>query len=386
MNTKQNLKIMLVAGEVSGDLHGHLLARSLKVLAPDVKLFGMGGPRMKEVGVDIRFDVLKYANIGIWENAKNYFFTMRSVFHKITKVVEESMPSCIVLIDYQGFNLALARFAKKKGIPLIYYIPPQYWAWRTSQAKNVAKLVDKIIAIFPQEEEAYRKAGADVVFAGNPLVDTVKVPYSREDICKMFILDPNIPIIGLFPGSRFSEIKRLLPVMLKSAEIIHRKFPEVQFILPVAAAHLKNKIETMVKKSGVAVKIMDGRSYEVMAASDILIICSGLATMEAAILGAPMVVIYKVSFLTSIIARILLKIPRVSPPNILARREVVPELLQSKANPENIARAAFNILNNPDKIKEMKNGLAEAVSNLGPSGASDRAAEIILELINSKKM
>jgi len=374
---------MLVAGEVSGDLHGSLLARSLKVLAPDIKLFGMGGPRMKEMGVDIKFDVIRYANIGIWENAKNYFFTMRRVFHKIKKVVQVENPRCIVLIDYQGFNLALARFVKRKGIPLVYYIPPQYWAWRTSNAKTVASLIDKIIAILPYEEEAYRKVGADVVFTGNPLIDIVKVPYSRDEICKMLILDPNVPIIGLFPGSRFSEVKRLLPVMLKSAEILHSQIPKVQFVLPVAAVHLKSEIEMIVKKSNISVKIIDGRSYEVMAVSNFLIICSGLATLEAAILGAPMVVIYKVSFLTSLIAKILLKIPQVSPPNILARREIVPELLQDKANPENIAWTVSDILSNPGKIKEMKKGLTEAVSKLGPPGASSRAAEIIIKGVRS---
>ena len=383
-----NKKIMLVAGEVSGDLQGSLLARSLKVLAPKIKLFGMGGPRMKEMGVDIKFDVLKYANIGIWENAKNYFFTMRRVFHKIKKVVQVESPSCIVLIDYQGFNLALARFAKKIGIPLVYYIPPQYWAWRTSQAKNVARLIDKIIAVMPDEEEAYRKAGADVVFVGNPLMDIVKVPYSREDICRMLILNPDAPVIGLFPGSRFSEVKRLLPVMLKSAEILRCQsqrdpsgIPDVQFVLPVAAPHLKDEIETMVEKSSLPVKIVDGRSYEVMSISDFAIICSGLATLEAAILGTPMVVVYKVSLLTSLIARILLKIPRVSPPNILVHREIVPELLQARANPENIAHTVSDILHSPDKMKEMRQGLSEAISKLGPSGAPDRAAEIILETI-----
>lgn len=378
---KQNLKIMLVAGEVSGDLQGSLLAKSLKVLNPKIKLFGMGGPRMKEAGVDIRFDVLPYASIGIWENAKNYFFTMRRIFHKMKKVVAEERPSCIVLIDYQGFNLALARFAKKIGIPLVYYIPPQYWAWRISQAKNVAKLIDKIIAIMPEEEEAYRKAGANVVFAGNPLMDIVKVPYKREDVCKMLILDPNAPVVGLFPGSRFSEVRRLLPVMLSSAEILKSQIPELQFVLPVAAPHLKNEIEISVKKSNLPVKIIDGRSYEVMSVSKLAIICSGLATLEAAILGTPMVVVYRVSFLTGLIAKILLKIPRVSPPNILARKEVVPELLQEKANPENIARTVYSILQNPEKIKEIKEGLVQAVSRLGPSGAPDRAAEIILEAI-----
>lgn len=380
MISKQNLKIMLVAGEVSGDLHGSLLAKSLKVLQPDIKLFGMGGPRMKEMGVDVIFNVLPYASIGIWENVKNYLFTVRKVFNEVKKVVEREKLSCIVLIDYQGFNLALAKFAKTKGIPLVYFVPPQYWAWRTSQAKNVAKLVNKIIAILPEEEEAYRKAGADVTFVGNPLVDIVKVPYSREDVCKMLILDSNSPIVGLFPGSRFSEVRRLLPVILRAAEILYTRISGVQFVLPVAASHLKSEIEDAVNKTNVPVKILDGRSYEVMAASDILIICSGLATMEAALMGAPMVVVYKVSLLTSIIARMLLKIPYVSPPNILARKKVVPELLQGSANAENVAWTVSDILNNPDKIKEMKNGLKEGALRLGPPGATDRSAEIILKV------
>lgn len=379
-NAKDNLKIMLVAGEVSGDLHGSLLAKSLKVKEPKIKLFGMGGPRMKEMGVDIRFDVIKYANIGIWENAKNYFFTMRQVFHKIKKVVEEENPSCVVLIDYQGFNLALAKFARGKGIPTVYFVPPQYWAWRTSQARNVAKLVDKIIAIIPEEEEAYRKAGADVTFVGNPLLDIVKVPYSRDDICKMLILNPEGPIVGLFPGSRFSETRRLLPVILRSAEILYTQISGVQFVLPVAAEHLKGEIEGLVRNTSVPIKILDGRSYEVMACSDILIVCSGLATMEAAILGVPMVVVYKVSLLTSIIARFFLRIPYVSPPNILAQKKIVPELLQSRAYPENIAWAVFNILQNPDEIRKMKEGLVQAVARLGSPGAADRAAEIIMEV------
>jgi len=379
---KKGLKIMLVAGEVSGDLHASLLARSLKVLSPGIKLFGMGGFRMKEMGVDIKFDVIKYANIGIWENAKNYFITMRKIFKQVKELIETEMPQAIVLIDYQGFNMELAKFAKKLNIPVIYFVPPQYWAWRISRAGSVGKLVDKIIAIFPQEEEAYREAGANVSYEGNPLIDIVKVHYKKEDICEMFILDPNKPIAGLLPGSRFSEVRNLLPVMLSSARLIKKKIPDIQFVLPIAAGHLKDEIKEMVDRSGLDVKIIDGRSHEVMSASDVLIICSGLATLEAAIIGTPMVVIYKVSPITEVIARVLIKIPNVSPPNIIAGKKIVPELLQAKANPRNISETTVELLKTPSKIKEMRAGLREAVKKLGSPDSTTRAAKIVLEIAN----
>jgi len=374
---------MLVAGEVSGDLQGAMLARSIKELAPEVKMFGMGGPEMKEAGVDIRFDVLRHASIGILENLKNYFITMRIVFHKVKRVIEEEKPSCIVLIDYQGFNLALAKFAKKKGIPLVYYIPPQYWAWRTGRARYVARLMDRIIAVLPDEEKAYRKAGARVAFVGNPLLDRVKVQFNREQLRQILGFRRNAVVIGLLPGSRFSEVKSLLPVMLESAKILMDKIPDSQFVIPVAASYLKEEIEAMVKRSGISVKILEGSTYGILVSSDIAIICSGLATLEAAILGVPMVVVYKVSFLTYIIAKAVLKIPYISPPNILAGKEIVPELLQRKANPPDIANAVFFILKNSEKLENMKKGLSGVVSRLGPPGASLRAAEIVLEVIRS---
>jgi len=377
------MKIMLVAGEISGDVHGGMLADSLKELNPDVRMFGIGGHRMKQAGVDIKFDVTKYASIGIWENARNYLFTMRKVFNQTKKFLEEEDPSCVVLIDYQGFNIELAKVAKKKGIRIVYYVPPQYWAWNTGKAKYVAKLVDAIIAILKQEEEAYSKVGANVTFVGNPLLDTVKVYHSKEEIYKIYDLDPYSPVVALLPGSRFSEIRSLLPDMLKAAKIIREEISDVQFVLPVAAKHLTEKIEEIEKKINSGARIIQGHSYEILTICNVGIICSGLATMEASILGAPMVVAYKVSFLTELIARMVLKLKDVSPPNILAGRRIVPELLQSKANPQNIANEVLTLLRDKKKIKEMKASLHEAVLNLGHEGASRRAAAIVLKVAGS---
>jgi len=380
MSDKRKLKIMMVAGEISGDLQGGMLAQAIKELAPSAVLFGMGGQKMKDAGVDIRFDVLRHASIGIWENAKNYFLTVRAVFNRMKKVVEEEKPSCIVLIDYQGFNLELAKFAKNKGIRLVYYIPPQYWAWRTGQAKYVSRLIDQIIAILPEEEEAYRKAGANVTFVGSSLLERVRVPGTQEELRDTLGVKKGSKLIALLPGSRFSEIRRLLPVILGAASILKGRVPEIEFVMPVAAPYLKLEIETQVKRSGLPIKITDGDAYEVLKASDISIICSGLATLEAALLGTPMVVVYRVSFLTSLIMRMLIRIPNVSPPNILAGRAIVPELLQERANARNVADTACNIMMDPDAISEMKKNLSGAVSRLGGPGASRRAAEIVLKV------
>jgi len=372
---------MMVAGEVSGDLQGGMLAQAIKELAPNAVLFGMGGQKMKDAGVDIKFDVLRHASIGIWENAKNYFLTVRAVFNRMKKVIEEEKPSCIVLIDYQGFNLELAKFAKKKGIRLIYYIPPQYWAWRTGQAKYVSRLIDQIIAILPEEEEAYRKAGANVTFVGSSLLERARaVPGTREELRDALGVKKGSKLIALLPGSRFSEIKKLLPVMLGAVNILKGRVPEIEFVMPVAAPYLKAEIEMQVKRSGLPIKIINGSAYEVLKASDISIICSGLATLEAALLGVPMVVVYRVSFLTSLIMRMLIRIPNVSPPNILAGRAIVPELLQERANARNVADTACNIMMDPDAVSEMKKNLSEAVSRLGGPGASRRAAEIVLKV------
>ena len=383
MSDKHDLKIMMVAGEVSGDLQGGMLAQAIKELAPNAILFGMGGQKMKDAGVDIRFDVLRHASIGIWENAKNYFLTVRAVFNRMKKVIEEEKPSCIVLIDYQGFNLELAKFAKNKGIRLVYYIPPQYWAWRTGQAKYVSRLIDQIIAILPEEEEAYRKAGANVTFVGSPLLERVRVSGTREELRDALGVRRESKLIALLPGSRFSEVRRLLPVMLEAVKILRARMTDTEFIVPVAASHLKEEIEKQISRSGLPVRAEEGRTYEILKASNFAVVCSGLATLEAAMLGTPMAVVYRVSFLTSLIMRMLIQIPNISPPNILAGRAIVPELLQERANARNVADTVCNIMMDPNVVSEMKKNLSEAVSRLGSPGASRRAAEIVLKVAGS---
>ncbi|MEW6609598.1 MAG: lipid-A-disaccharide synthase [bacterium] len=375
---KEMKKIVIITGEASGDLYGGKLAQAIKELSPDVHLQGMGGSNMALAGVKIDFDISDLCAIGAIEiitKIPKFIYRLKEVGNYL----EKEKPHLLVLIDFPEFNMRLAKTARRLNIPTVYYIPPTAWAWRKGRAKTMTKLVDKVICIFDFEARIYQEAGNKVEFIGHPLLDIVSPQMSKEEACKEFNLDQKKKIIGVLPGSRKSEIKVLLPIMLSGVEKIQRHFPDAQFILPLAPTLSKEDILKFKLRN---TKIVSNNTYEVMNISDLLIVASGTATLEAALIGVPMIIVYKLNWLTWQLGKILVSTGGfIGLPNIVAGKEIVPELLQNKAEPELISQYAIELLENEDKRGKMITELKQVKERLGGSGATIRAAKTILDCV-----
>jgi lipid-A-disaccharide synthase len=383
------MKIMVSAGEVSGDVHGSYLVRELKKLRPDIYFFGVGSERLAAEGVDIRFDITKRGTIGILEALPN-IFPLFSVFNKVKALMIKERPDLVILIDSQGFNLPLARFCKKNGIKTAYYIAPQEWLWGTPRGeKKVAKAVDLIVAIFEKEYEAYKKAGANVVYFGHPLLDIVKPAMNREEARKKFfgarVTGPESRVITICPGSRTQEIKNLFPVLLRSAELVQKEIADLYFLVPAASKEIYAMLQQYTLNIKNCTVLMPGSIYDAINASNLAICTSGTINLEASILGVPNIMVYKLSPLTYFIGKHILhideKIKYFSMPNILLNKRVVPEFIMREATPERIARSAIAILEDRAKILPMKAGFQELKAKLGGPGVVQRAAGTVLNFI-----
>ncbi|MPL68929.1 Lipid-A-disaccharide synthase [bioreactor metagenome] len=372
-------KIMISVGEASGDLHGASVANALKLACPDIKLFGMGGQAMRQAGVDIVYDIADLGVIGIVEVVKNLprLFKLRDM---LAEVMEREKPDVLVVVDYPGFNMRLAKIAKKKGIPVVSYISPSIWAWGKGRAKEVAETVETVAAIFPFEAEAYQAAGAHVTYVGHPLVDIVKPTMDKDQAYRHFGADPTKPVLLLMPGSRQQEILSLLPDMLAAAEKIVTKVPDCQIFLPVASTISREMLHNILGNYKVSVNLTDGNNYDLMNIADVGIAASGTVTLEAALMNLPTVIIYRVAAMTYLLGKFLVKIPHISLPNIIAGREIVPELLQGDVNPDAIARHTLEILLNKGIRNEMLDELHQVNQKLGECGAVRRVADTILSV------
>ncbi len=389
-------KIFIVAGDPSGDLHGANLVNALKEISSQVEIYGLGGERMERAGVRLLDKLTELAIVGFSE-AINSIAAIRQIYRKTEEFLRKEKPDRIVLIDYPGFNLRVASLAKRLKIPLIYYIGPQIWAWRRGRIKDIAELVNKMLVIFPFEEDTYKKAGVDVSFVGHPLLDTIQPTKSKEEVCEKYGLDPDIPIIGLMPGSRKQEIERLLPVILEASRKIAEN-RKVQFVLPLAGnipmSYIKERITEFEtnrlnrarisrsrKEEGSPFPILVVRDedYNIRKTLTLALVASGTATLENACLGIPMIIVYKVSLFSYLLARLLIRIPRIGLANIVAGKKVVPEFIQRKASAEEIAKVACQWLSNPGLMKEIRKELERVKEKLGTRGASKRVARIILE-------
>jgi lipid-A-disaccharide synthase len=370
-------KIMIAAGEASGDMHGANIANALKALEPGVALFGMGGQGMRAAGVDIVYDIANLGVMGLVEVIRNLprMFRLRAM---LAGVMEREKPDVLVVIDYPDFNMRLAKVAKNQGIPVVSYISPSAWAWRKGRAKDVAQIVKKVAAIFPFEADVYREAGADVTYVGNPLVDIVRPSMSKEEAYRHFGADPLHPVILLLPGSRQQEIEKLLPPMLAAGEKLVEKIPDCRFFLPVASTISRDLLHNIMSGYRISVQLTTGNTYDLMNIARLGIAASGTVTLEAALMDLPTVIIYKMAPLTYFLGKFLIKIPHISLPNIIAGREILPELLQDAANADNITREALAILLDEKIRNRVHCDLAEVRDKLGGCGAVRRAAEVIL--------
>ncbi|MDI6736300.1 MAG: lipid-A-disaccharide synthase [bacterium] len=367
-------KVVIITGEASGDLYGGRLTGAIKGLLPDVELEGMGGSNMLAAGVNLRFDMADLSAIGAIEviNTIPKFFRR---LKEVSNYLKTTKPDLLILIDFPEFNMRLAKTAKRLGIPTVYYIPPTAWAWRRGRAKTMAKSVDKVISIFDFEAKVYQEAGNNVEFVGHPLLDIVVAERTKEEACQAFNLDSTKKIIGILPGSRKKEIKVLLPIMLSAVEEIHRQLPDVQFILPLAPTLSLKDISPLTTHHS-PLTIVENATYEVMNISDLLIVASGTATLEAACLQTPMIIVYKVNWLTGQLGKLLVHTGGfIGLPNIVAGKQVVPELLQVRANPGDICHYAIDLLQDGQKKEAMLKELRQVREKLGSSGATRRAAE-----------
>jgi lipid-A-disaccharide synthase len=370
-------KIMFSAGEVSGDMHGASIAAAIKKCEPDARLFGFGGPQMESAGVEICCNMQDYNVMGFWEVIKNLRRMFKLRDHLIDVMVKEK-PDILVLIDYPDFNWRLAAKAKKLGIPIFSYIPPSAWAWRKGRAKPVARMADQIAAIFPFETKVYEDAGAKIEFVGNPLVDTVKPSMEKADAAQYFSLDLTHNNVLLLPGSRKQEIQIILPEILKAAEALARQYDNMDFYLPIAPGISKTELTKTIKEYNVRVHIKTDHTYDLMNICDFAIATSGTVTLEAAMIGLPSVILYKMSPISYFIGNFLVHLPNFSLPNIIAGERILPEFLQAEISTGKIVEEAEKMFKNTESAAVLKEKLKLIRQRLGQPDAAARVAALIL--------
>ena len=376
-------RILISAGEASGDLHAGAVTRAIKQLNPAAEVFGMGGDCMRDAGGEVLFDIKDHSVMGFVEVMKKLpdIWKLRSAF---IDLMEKRQPDVLLTIDYPGFNMRLARLAKERGIKVVSFIAPSAWAWRPSRAAGVVKVVDKIASIFPFEYDLYKSYGADIEFVGHPLVDTVKPSLPRREAEELAGKRFGHPLILLMPGSREMEIQRLLPVILEAAKILKQKRPELDFAMPRAVTIAREKLEGPVSQAGLDIKLTEGHNYDVMSVADFAIATSGTVTLEAALCGLGCEILYRSSPVSFWIAKRVVEIPHIGLPNIVAGRLIEPELLQDDCTPEKIAAAALELLE-PERYKQLQHDLREVKEKLGEPGAVKRVAELVLRMARQNR-
>lgn len=381
---KSSNHIIIIAGEDSGDLHGALLVKALKQLKPELTFSGLGGQKMLASGVNLYQDFTKMAVVGFVEVLKHYP-EFKKIFDFILNKIKTANPVAVILIDYPGFNIRIAKKLKNIDTKVIYYISPQVWAWKKNRVYIIKEYVDRMLVLFKFEKDFYAKYGIDVDFVGHPLIDTVKVESPRNKVLAGVDLQDYKTTIGLLPGSRQKEIERHLPVMLQTAEILHKEFPMLQFLLIKAPSISRSTLLAMTDKIKLRIPIIEDNIYDAIGACDLCLVTSGTATLETAILEKPMVVMYKTSWITWMLAKMVVKIPHISLVNVVAQKEVVPEFIQNRATAPALADALKKIFTNEIRIATMKDQLREITESLGAGSSAFNAAKSILNTITSEK-
>ena len=385
-------KIMIVAGEPSGDLHASHVARRLtETLSPDTTLFGMGGDWMEKASVSLDLHIRDSAVMGFVNVITVLPMFLRKQAY-LKRRIREERPDVLLLVDFAEFNMPLAKFAQRHGVPVVYYIPPKAWAWRASRARKLAKWANVVAAIFPFEAEFYRNAGANAEFVGHPLVDFARTPLSPQaarehlNLCETKDTE-NTPVIGLMPGSRRSEIRHILPVMLSAAANIAKVYPNAQWLLPLAPGISHERITKCQQEQNLSgsqippIKIVEDATYPAMRASTLLLVTSGTATLEAACIGTPMIILFRTASLNWHIIKALTRLERSGLPNLIAGRDIVPELLQTQLTPTTLTELALDFLQNPQKRETQRKALQRVHAQLGTAGAAERTAELVLNIV-----
>lgn len=369
-------RILIVTGEASGDLHGANLARAIVALDPKVELVGVGGAAMRAAGVALVPGIPQLDVMGLI--GLSAVGAMIRRIRAIRTVLKTRPWDLVVLIDNPGLNFHFARVAKGAGLRVLYYIAPQIWAWRPGRMKWIQRRVDHVVVILPFEQALYRRVGVRCTFVGHPLLDAVAPEYDRAALRSKFRLHESGPVVGLLPGSRAGEVKSLLPVLLEAAQQLVATEPKTQFLLAQASSIDDNLLQTHLRQSPVPVQVAYDQASEVMAASDVLLVASGTATLQAAVVGTPMVLLYKAPWLTYWLGRLLITVKWIGLVNLVAGRSIVREFIQKEATADRLTQEALRLLRDRAAYDEMKRGLREVRELLGEPGASRRTAQVVL--------
>lgn len=372
-------RVLIIAGEASGDLYGGNLVKAIRTVDPSISFLGVGGPSMEEAGVVLLRHAEEMAVVGL--PGVKRLLTILEAFKEVSASLTNWRPDLIILIDYPEFNLMVAGKAKRLEIPVMYYVSPQIWAWRSGRINTIRSRVDRMVVILPFEEKLYQEAGVDVSFVGHPLLDLMEVENNGEPLNLGSDENGSRRLIGLLPGSRNSEISRLLPVMLDTARILVDMIPGVQFLVPLAPTISKEQVYPYLNGRDLPLTLVTDSTHEVIQACEMIIAASGTVTLEAAILGTPLVVVYKVNPLTYWLGKRLVHVNHVALANIIAGETVAPELIQHDVTPERIVQESLNILSDYKRQEWIKKRLQDVHKELGTPGASDKAAAIALELM-----
>jgi lipid-A-disaccharide synthase len=383
-NPKQ---IMVIAGEVSGDLHAAGLVTAFKALDPDAHFFGVGGTKMAEAGCENLYSVDEVAFLGFTEVIRHIPF-IRNMMQRLLRECIKRKPHAVILVDYPGFNLRLAerlkRSSETRPIPILYYISPQVWAWHKSRISKISRLVDKMAVIFDFEVPLYREAGLAVEFVGHPLLEVTRTTQTRPEFREALKIPAEGRLLALLPGSRIQEVRRLLPLFLDTYNKLVQRIPDLRAAVGCSPALDISFYQAILKRRGSdtnRIRLLQNQTSNLQAHSDAALVASGTATLETAILGTPMVMAYKVAPLTYTIGRLMVKIPNIALVNVVAGEKVVPEFIQGGATPEHISDALYILLTSSLHRDKMKSNLERVRRKLGQPGASGRVAEILTTLI-----
>jgi lipid-A-disaccharide synthase len=369
-------RILIITGEASGDLHGAHLAKAIAARDPSVELVGIGGAYMRAAGVAMIPGIPQVDVMGLIGLSAVRVLIRRVL--AIRRVLKADAWDLVVLIDNPGLNFHFARVAKAAGRRVVYYIAPQLWAWRPGRMKWIQQRVDHVVVILPFEEDLYRRAGVRCTFVGHPLLDSVAPHYDRAALRAKYNLDATAPVVGLLPGSRVAEVSMLVPLLLETARRLAASNPKTQLILAQASSIDDHLLHSLLRESPVPVSVAKDQASEVMAASDVLLVASGTATLQAAVVGTPMVLLYKTTWPTYWIARLLVMVKWIGLVNLVAGRSIVPELIQDEATAERLCQEVRRLLTDQRAYHDMKDGLRQVRESLGEPGASRRAAEVVL--------
>ena len=367
---------LIVTGEASGDLHGANLIRASREIDPGLSFFGVGGRRMAAEGCEILIPGEDLAVMGLVEVIGHFPVILRA-FNRLKALMRgPDRPDVLILIDFPDFNLRLAREAKKAGVPVLYYVSPQVWAWRRGRVHKIARVVDRLAAIFPFEPEFYKGLNIEVEYVGNPLLDEVRVEQSRDEFLRAYGLDPDRPVVGLFPGSRRNELHYNFDTIVAAAQQIRARIPEVQFLLPVAASLQPAAIRERLDGVTLNVALTEESIYDTANACDAIITVSGTVTLQIALVGTPMAILYKMAPLTYAIGKHLVKVPHIGLANIVAGQGVVREFIQDQATPGAIAEEIVRILEDNAYNRGIRDGLGQVQTRMGEQGCSARVARM----------